>query len=213
MMNVCRWFATSVAVAVGVCTLGGNARSWAQDAPVPPTPTTPTEATPSQPVKAAPQAATLVGQCRAVNKRTPIYSNRNPVSEALVLLQRDNAVILGENGGSNGMISVNRPRKGYVHTANLKLCAAKPEPPTTTKAGLCRQVLQQRGMVVRSIPGNSAPIVGGLKFNQKVTLSNPIASRQLNDGRVWVKITSPVNGWTSNGFVTQQFRNLGACQA
>ncbi|NJN48771.1 MAG: hypothetical protein HC805_01925 [Alkalinema sp. RL_2_19] len=46
--------------------------SWAQADPVPTKPTT----------------TTLVGQCRAVNKRTPIYSNRNPVSAVVMLLEQ-----------------------------------------------------------------------------------------------------------------------------
>lgn len=154
-------------------------------------------------------ATSLTGQCRAVNKRTPIYVNRNPVSEALMLLETDNAVILAENGGSNGLIEVNKPRKGYVHTANLKQCPPQPIPPV---AGVCRQVIQSQGLVVRAADGQSAEIIGSVAQNQKVTLTDPVDSRQRPDGHIWVRIIKPVPGWVSNGYVGQQFRNLGPCE-
>jgi hypothetical protein len=165
---------------------------------------------------------TLVGQCRAANKRTPIYSARNPVSEVVVLLDAGNAVILSENGGENGLIGVSKPKAGFVHTPNLKECPDKSKPvatnpapapaPTPAIAGICRKVVQTQGLVIKQEPGNTAAVVGGVALNDKLTLAEPIESRELDDGRVWLKIAKPVAGWVSNGFTKQQFRNLGACE-
>jgi Bacterial SH3 domain len=167
--------------------------------------------------------ATLVGQCRAANKRTPIYSARNPTSEVVTLLETGNAVILSENGGENGLIGVSKPKVGFVHSPNLKDCPGKPKPTTPTAenpkptpdkpiAGICRKVVQPQGLIVRNEAGNVAPIVGSLALNEKVTLAEPIETVERDDGRIWIKVAKPVAGWTSNGFVKQQFRNLGACE-
>jgi Bacterial SH3 domain len=165
--------------------------------------------------------ATLVGQCRAANKRTPIYSTRNPTSEVVTLLETGNAVTLSENGGENGLIGVSKPKAGFVHSPNLKDCPGKPKPPVAEQpkptpdkpiAGICRKVVQPQGLIVRNEAGNVAPIVGSLALNEKVTLAEPIETVERDDGRIWIKVAKPVAGWTSNGFVKQQFRNLGACE-
>ncbi len=172
-------------------------------------------------VAPAAPAATLVGQCRAANKRTPIYSARNPTSAVVMLLETDNTVTLSENGGENGLIGVSKPKGGFVHTPNLKDCPGKPKPPTAGQpkptpdqpiAGVCRKVVQSQGLVVRNAAGNTAPIVGSLAVNQKITLAEPIETVERDDGRIWIKVAKPVAGWTSNGFVKQEFRNLGACE-
>jgi Bacterial SH3 domain len=171
------------------------------------------------PVAPAAKEATLIGQCRAANKRTPIYSTRNPVSEVVALLETGNAVILSENGGENGLIGVSKPKAGFVHSPNLKDCPGKPKPPIAEQpkpdkpiAGICRKVVQPQGLIVRNEAGNVAPIVGSLALNEKVTLAEPIETVERDDGRIWIKVAKPVAGWTSNGFVKQQFRNLGACE-
>jgi hypothetical protein len=198
-------FLHSILVATGlmiVPVLGVTPRALAQD-PAAPTAT----------------AATLIGQCRAANKRTPIYSARNPTSEVVALLETGNAVMLSENGGENGLIGVDKPKVGFVHTPNLKDCSGKPKPPVAvqpppqpTLTGVCRKVVQPQGLIVRNAAGNVAPIVGSLAVNQKITLAEPIETAERDDGRIWIKIAKPVAGWASNGFANQQFRNLGACE-
>jgi hypothetical protein len=202
-------FTHSMLATVGlmiVPVLGLAPSAAAQDAPAP-----------------AVKAATLIGQCRAANKRTPVYSTRNPVSEVVMLLETGNAVILGENGGENGMIGVDKPKKGFVHSPNLKDCPGKPKPTTPTAeqpkpatdqpiAGICRKVVQPQGLIVRNEAGNVAPIVGSLALNEKITLAEPIETAERDDGRIWIKIAKPVAGWASNGFTNQKFRNLGACE-
>ncbi|MFM2429966.1 MAG: hypothetical protein RLZZ511_1179 [Cyanobacteriota bacterium] len=155
----------------------------------------------------------LVGQCRAANKRTPIYINRNPVSEVVMLLETNATVTIAENGGENGMIGVNKPKSGFVHAPNLKNCAnaPRPTPPKPSPSGVCRLVVQPQGLVVRNEAGNNAPVVGSLAPKTKITLAEPISTVERDDGRIWLKVAQPVAGWVSNGFVSQQFRNLGAC--
>jgi hypothetical protein len=157
------------------------------------------------------ESNTLVGQCRAANKRTPIYLNRNPVSEVVVLLETNATVTLAENGGANEMIGVSKPKSGFVHAPNLKNCA-NANAPKPTPTGVCRLVVQPQGLIVRNEAGNAAPIVGSLAPKTKVTLAEPISTVERDDGRVWLKVAQPVAGWVSNGFVNQQFRNLGACE-
>lgn len=154
-------------------------------------------------------ASTLIGQCRAVNKRTPIYSKRNPISEVVLLLQKDNAVILSENGGANGMIGVRQPQNGYVHAPNLKMCPKTPTPKPIV--GVCRKVVQPQGLAIRKTPDPGSATIGGIDVNQTITLVNPVESRQGRDGRIWVKVMKPIAGWISNGFVNQRYRNLGSC--
>jgi hypothetical protein len=201
MMKTFRRITPSVAVASSVLTIGtmlnglGVPRSFAQEAAAKP----------------------LIGQCRAANKRTPIYVSRDPVSEVVILLERDNTVILAENTASSGMIAVNQPKPGFVSAVNLKQCSGKPAPPPVSenpappKAGACRQVVPSLGLIVRNDAASTAAIVGSLAAKQKVTLVEPPESRKLGDGRIWIRLAAPIKGWVSDGLATEQVRNLGPC--
>jgi hypothetical protein len=153
------------------------------------------------------KAAGLVGQCRAVNKQTPLYKERNTSSEAVTLLKGNEKVTLAENAGASGLISVSAPAKGFVLMANLKACPGSTTPPAT---GSCRLVVQKQGLAVRKEPG-SGEVVGGVALNDKVTLVSPPEKTTATDGRDWVKISKPVAGWVSEGFKDQTFKNLAAC--
>jgi hypothetical protein len=153
--------------------------------------------------------AELIGQCRAVNKQTPLYKERNPASAALVLLKANEKVTLAENAGASGLISVSTPDKGFVLMANLKGCPGQPKP-TPTPTGSCRVVVQKQGLSIRREPG-AGEVVGGVGVNDKVTLADPLEMKAASDGRDWVKIVKPVEGWVSEGRTGQAFKNLGAC--
>jgi hypothetical protein len=172
-------------------------------------------------VKAAPAATApeLVGQCRAVNKQTPLYKDRNTTSEAATLLKINEKVTLAENAGSSGLISVSAPAKGFVLMANLKSCPGqKPptKPPTskpttpTTPVSSCRVVVQKQGLSIRQEPGAGA-VLGGVALNEKVTLADPAETKTATDGRDWVKLAKPMAGWVSEGFKEQAFKNLAVC--
>jgi hypothetical protein len=134
-------------------------------------------------------------------------------SAALTLLKTNEKVTLAEEGGANGLIAINKPAKGFVPASNLKACPGsnpkpKPEPKPT---GDCRVVTQMKGLSVRAEPG-AGTVVGGVVQNDKITLANPNETKAASDGRDWVKIVKPIEGWVSEGFTGQTFRNLGACK-
>ncbi len=207
-MKTLRWIASKTLIGSGALMLG-TVLNWAPSS-----------------FAQAPATRILIGQCRAVNKRTPIYTNRDPFSEVVVLLERDSATILAENGSISGMIAVSKPQPGFVSTVNLKQCSGQstppkvtttpqaptpPKAPTTPKTSVCRQVVQPQGLIVRSAPASAATIVGSFAANQKITLVEPLETRKLDDGRVWVRTATPIKGWVSEGFVNEQFRNLAPC--
>jgi hypothetical protein len=154
-------------------------------------------------------AADLIGQCRAVNRQTPIFEARSTTSTAAGLLKMNDKVTLAENSGSVGLIAISKPTKGFIQMANLKNCPGQTPPPKPV--GDCRVVTQIKGLSVRKEPG-AGDVVGGVAQNDKVTLVMPIETKAATDGRDWVKIAKPVSGWVSEGFTGQNFRNLGACK-
>jgi hypothetical protein len=163
--------------------------------------------------EAAPQAAasSLVGQCRAVNKQTPIFKTRATSAEAVVLLKANDKVTLSENTASEGLIAVSAPKAGFVAVANLKACPGGPSGPPAGGSS-CRIVVQSKGLAIRKDPAVSGEVVGGAAFNEKVTLVMPMESKTLEDGRVWVKLEKPTMGWVSEGFKDQAFKNLASCK-
>jgi hypothetical protein len=160
--------------------------------------------------------ASLIGQCRAVNKQTPLFKARSTSAEAVALLKTNDQVILSENSASEGLISVSKPSAGFVAVANLKSCpGSKPpvkppvKPPTDTSA--CRLVVQSKGLAIRKDPAVSGEVVGGVTFNEKVTLVTPI-EKNVIEGRTWLKLEKPAMGWISEGFEDQPFKNLASCK-
>jgi hypothetical protein len=158
-------------------------------------------------------AASIVGQCRSVNKQTPLFKDRSTASTAVALLKPNDKVTIAENTGQNGLIAVSSPAAGYVIMNNLKLCSSAPTPtpkPTPPAAGACRLVTQSQGLAVRKEPASQAAVVGSVIFNQKVTLVSPPERKTNPDGRMWVKLAAPVSGWVSEGFKDGGM-NLGNC--
>jgi hypothetical protein len=165
------------------------------------------------------QAAPLIGQCRAVNKQTPLFKTRSTSGEAAVLLKMNDQVVLSENSASDGLIAVSKPSSGFVAVANLKTCpGAKPpvtppvKPPTKPDdASACRLVVQSKGLAIRKDPATTGEVVGGAGFNEKVTLVMPMEKKVI-EGRTWLKIEKPNMGWVSEGFEAQPFKNLASCK-
>jgi hypothetical protein len=159
------------------------------------------------------QPAPLIGQCRAVNKQTPLYKTRSTTGAAIVLLKTNDQVTLSENSASEGLISVSKPSAGFVTVANLKTCPGGTKPPVVTPpdANACRLVVQSQGLAIRKDPATTGEVVGGVGFNEKVTLVLPI-EKKIVDGRTWLKIEKPNMGWVSEGFEAQAFKNLASCK-
>ncbi|OUC16644.1 MAG: hypothetical protein B0A82_00775 [Alkalinema sp. CACIAM 70d] len=152
----------------------------------------------------------ITGQCRAIKQQTAVFKERSSTSTALVILKADAKVTLAEDAAQDGLIAVSAPTKGFVQTANLKMCPGKP-PVTPPAGGSCRVVTQKLGLIVRKEP-MSADVVGGVAMNEKVTLANPAEMKEASDGRTWVKIVKPLEGWVSEGFTGSPFKNLEACK-
>jgi hypothetical protein len=141
----------------------------------------------------------VIGQCRAVNKKVSVYKQASTTGSIVSTLNAETKVTLADTG-SGGFIGISSPVSGYVQTANLKPCTGNP--PTTPPTGsTCRRVLQPLGLSIRKEPSPTAAYVGGVANLARVSLTtNPATTRLGADGRNWVQIASPAAGWVSNGF-------------
>ncbi len=157
----------------------------------------------------------FLGECRAAARSTFIYSERSR-AEPIRSLQADEKVTLAEENGRRGWIAISSPIAGFVNTEDLKLCSGepvRPQPPPTSSANRCRRVIYEgpEGLTVRERPDKNSPRVGGVFFEDRVTLSNPPRFEVDSEGREWARITSPIAGWVSNGFGSTGEINLRAC--
>ena len=159
----------------------------------------------------SPASAALTGQCRAAKQATGLYRDRDSSSVLVELLRLGDEVTLAEETATNNLIMVSTPNKGFVQTVNLKMCSGVvvPEPPKPN-ASSCRLVTQPLGLAIRKGPGGSNEAVAGVAQNQKITLVTPPESQNTNDGRIWIKISKPAEGWVSEGFVSGG-KNVGPC--
>ena len=157
-------------------------------------------------------AADLMGQCRAAKQATGIYDKPVTTGKPIAMLKTNDRVTLAANMGKDGLIEINVPSDGFVKTADLKMCGTvKPVPtPTPTEGSSCRLVTQVRGLVIRKGPG-SAEVVGGVAQNEKITLVSPMESKTTADGRTWIKIIKPMEGWVSEGFKNAG-QNVAMCK-
>lgn len=161
-------------------------------------------------------AQELVGQCRAASRSIFIYRERSTASPTRAL-EPNEQVVLAEEDGRGGWIAISSPIRGFVEARDLKRCSGEPEQtvtrPRPPRSSLCRQVTYQglEGVVVRERPDISSRPISTVFFEERVTLSNPPQSRVDGEGREWVRLTSPVVGWMSNGFPATGDLNLSAC--
>ncbi|MBD2547067.1 MULTISPECIES: SH3 domain-containing protein [Planktothricoides] len=78
-------------------------------------------------------------------------------------------------------------------------------------ANLCRKVNSEKGLAVRSRPDPNSEQIGGLESNQQVTLAEGARKIPGPDGRLWVEIVSPINGYVAVGYPNSEV-NLIDCQ-
>ena len=161
----------------------------------------------------SPASAALTGQCRAAKQATGLYRERDSSSVLMALLKSGDKVTLAEETAPDNMILVSTPSKGFVQTVNLKMCpgavAVDPVTPNPNVSS-CRLVTQPMGLAIRKGPSGSYEAVAGVAQNQKITLVTPPESQNTNDGRIWIKISKPAEGWVSEGFVSGG-KNVGPC--
>lgn len=161
-----------------------------------------------------PANAALTGQCRAAKQATGLYRDRNSNSVLVKLLKLGDEVTLAEETAPDNLILVSTPSRGFVQTVNLKMCsgAVVPVPPKPDKpnASSCRLVTEVRGLAIRKGPGGTNEAIAGVAQNEKITLVTPPESKNTNDGRTWIKISKPAEGWVSEGFANGG-KNVGPC--
>lgn len=167
----------------------------------------------------------LRGQCRQANRNLFIYRSRS-LSDPISAVAENEQVILAEETARDGWIAVTSPTTGFVQAPYLKLCDRPaspaplpplPPPPPPNNAvsnpsSLCRRAIYPgfEGIAVRSGPGINFPRVGGVFFDDRVTI-NPTATQLDSEGREWLRMIAPVNGWSSDGFPAFGESNFGDC--
>ncbi|NEQ25358.1 MAG: SH3 domain-containing protein [Microcoleus sp. SIO2G3] len=186
------------------------------------------ELTQSQQKRTFQVAQGLVGQCRAASRSIFVYRERSTASPTRAL-EPNEQVVIAEEDGRGGWIAISSPIRGFVEARDLKRCSEAPEDvvtrprpprseevvtrPRPLRSSLCRQVTYQglEGVVIREQPNIYSRPLSTVFFEEPVTLNNPPQSRVDNEGREWVRLTSPVIGWMSNGFPATGDLNLRAC--
>ncbi len=163
----------------------------------------------SSPASAA-DAVKLTGQCRAAKQSTGLYRDRDSSSMLVTSLKLGDKVMLAEEMATNNMILVSTPSKGFVQTVNLKMCSGVVPVPPNPNVSSCRLVTQPMGLAIRKGPGGSNEAVSGVAQNEKITLVTPPESKNTDDGRTWIKISKPAEGWVSEGFVNAG-KNVAPC--
>ncbi len=170
----------------------------------------------SSPANAA-DAVKLTGQCRAAKQSTGLYRDRDSSSVLVTSLKSGDKVTLAEETATDNMILVSTPSKGFVQTVNLKMCSGvivpvtpNPNPNPNPNVSSCRLVTQPMGLAIRKGPGGSNEAVAGVAQNQKIMLVTPPESQNTSDGRTWIKISKPAEGWVSEGFANGG-KNVGPC--
>ncbi|MEL7037047.1 MAG: SH3 domain-containing protein [Cyanobacteria bacterium J06592_8] len=84
-------------------------------------------------------------------------------------------------------------------TTPSKFSASESGVAPTTK-DLCRQVFEAEGLTVRRRPTPNSPRVGGLQYQDEVTLVRNYQGIRGPGGRTWIEITFPMRGFVSNGY-------------
>lgn len=82
---------------------------------------------------------------------------------------------------------------------------------TQAPSNLCRQVNSEKGLAVRAQPDSNSSQIGGLDQNQQAILAQSDRKIIGSDGRLWVEIVSPINGYVALGYPNSEV-NLINCQ-
>ncbi len=159
----------------------------------------------------------LGAECRQVIQSTFIYPERSSV-DPVRALQVDERVTLAEANSKGGWIAISSPISGFVPIANLRRCGDVSDtplaPPSRNNPNRCRRVSETalEGLTIREQPDQNSRRVGGVFFNQEVTLSSPPQFRRDSEGREWARLALPTPGWVSNGYPGEGELNLRACK-
>jgi hypothetical protein len=161
------------------------------------------------------RSQSLSDQCRQTNRRIDVYSQPSvgPDSRMVATLEANVQLTLAGNG-QQGWISVKNPVEGFFISRHLTKCTdtpasttppSQPQPnpvvPLTPalrniQAGSCRLAIVD--LAIRSRPNiETGGVIGGLKKGATATLTGNTSSDR--EGRFWLQISSPMQGWISGG--------------
>lgn len=166
-------------------------------------------------------AQSVIGQCRAANRPTPVFAEASTVSSALRILANSEKVTLSTEV-QDGFVAISSPIRGYVQTGVLKTCATPPRPKTA-----CRLLKNPAVINIRNAPkipaGNAdANVIASAKRGDRVYAvlkPNGSLSTAVADGYNWVEVdlnrgapaSTFVSGWLYNSRVGSSESNLAYC--
>ncbi|MCP2730665.1 SH3 domain-containing protein [Limnofasciculus baicalensis] len=163
-------------------------------------------------------AQRVARECRQVTQSTFIYPQRSNI-EPVRALQVDERVTLAEENGKGGWIAISSPISGFVQIDYLKRCGVSSgslntPPRNVSTSNRCRRVsyTAPEGLTIRERPDQNSRRVGGVFYDEQVTLSYPPEFKTDNDGREWARLALPTPGWVSNGYPRGGDLNLEACR-
>ncbi|MCC5897709.1 MAG: SH3 domain-containing protein [Phormidium sp. BM_Day4_Bin.17] len=166
-----------------------------------------------------------------VDPRPDSRSIANIAPNERLRLMPDAEGIRGPEG--NIWLAVSFPAEGYVDngplgSSHLNRCEAfvwGSQLPSTSGASTsqrldtasgsnsgssCRRVIQPEGLTIRQSPSLNGSVLGGVDLDETLQIRLPLRAIVASDGREWVEITAPFNGYVSNGF-GDGVSNLGMC--
>lgn len=161
--------------------------------------------------------AQTVSLCRQVYEPLGLVvrAEASPYSARVGGVDRGDRVTLAENysaiTGPDGRtwIPITYPVTGFVSNgyvngtrSNLIYCRnIDPVPdPEPLPGERCRRVLAEQGLTVRAQPTPFSARVGGVGYNDRVTLVEGYRGIQGPEGRIWIGIVEPLSGFVSNGY-------------
>lgn len=142
------------------------------------------------------QPRNLMGECRQVNQRVEVYSQRGG-NEVIATLDRGTEVIIGEPDDLAEQIYVGLPVAGFIPTNVLTYCnTTLPEiNPSTGSICINYRVDPIVGLPIRNMPSPQSEERDFVFPKERVTIIN---TRNEN-GIEWLQISHPIAGWIENG--------------
>ena len=152
-----------------------------------------------------------IGECRAAKQGIFVYDGPDPSGRKIRSLLTNEEVTIASNN-ENGWIGISSPVNGFVQTADLKKCHEGDRSPGE-KTGKCRRVTEvvESGLNIRALPNTSSDIIEAVSPGDIVIWkTSPPEVFSDAEGRKWVAIASPQEGWISEGFPDSDQKNLEA---
>ncbi|MEA5417803.1 hypothetical protein VB712_01120 [Spirulina sp. CCNP1310] len=154
------------------------------------------------------QPRNLIGQCRQVNQRTEVYSQRGG-DEVVGTLERGTEVIIGEPDDLAQQIYIGLPLAGFISTNVLTDCNRTLPDLNTPVGDICvnHRVDPTVGLPIRSIPNPDSQGRDRVFPRERITIINT----RIENGIEWLNISHPFEGWIENGNPNTRNFNTTPC--